>query len=88
MRNDASPTMGAAECMEAFRANNQQMSPKKFWGNVESGLYWFVHVCPTTKKRTVTIYKTDFVDYMHSKGVEIVLPFEIEKWRKKHENQD
>ncbi len=84
MSMNASPTMGVAECMEAFRANNEKMSPKKFWANVENGLYQFVHVCPDTKRRTATIYKSDFIEFMHGKGVKFVLPFEADLKRKEN----
>lgn len=83
----ARPTMGIAECMDKFRANNLPISDKKFWGNVESGEFWFVHVCPYTKRRTATIFKTDFIEYLHSKGVKYVLPFEIEELRKDEQNE-
>ena len=70
------PTMTSSHCMMAFRANRISMSPQKFLGNVESGEYSFVHMSSHTKKRTATIYIKDFIDYMHSKGVQCVLPFE------------
>ena len=84
MLMDASPTMGAAECMEAFRANRIPISGKKFWSCVDSGVYPFVHICPDTKRRTVTIYKSDFIEFMHGKGVKFVLPFEADLKRKEN----
>lgn len=73
------PVLTSTECMEVFRANRIPMSPQKFWGNVASGEYAFVSVCPGTKRRTATIYIKDLIDYLHGKGVEIVLPFEVGK---------
>lgn len=83
MLMDGRPIMTATDCMEAFRANRQPISQKKFWSLVDSGDYWFVKKCAgTPRKRSCVIYVSDFIQFMHEHGVAVVLPFEIKELKK------
>lgn len=79
MLMDGRPILTATDCMEAFRANRQPMTPKKFWSLVDTGDFWFVKICEGSKRRSCVIYITDFIKYMHDHGVAVVLPFEGRK---------
>ena len=79
MLMDGRPIITATDCIEAFRANRQPMTPKKFWSLVDTGDFWFVKACKGSKKRTCVIYVSDFVQFMHEHGVSVVLPFEIKE---------
>lgn len=73
-------TMSITQCCEAFRANCERMNPQKFWTIVETGEFegWVIPR-KDTKKKTAVIYISGFIDYMHKRGVEYVLPYEADK---------